>query len=740
MKRTAVVCVALLLATGLGARAEAPEAREAEMSDWYEFRATNTPEAGAIGMQEWLHRPAGKFGRIARDGDALVLDGEPVKLWGLNLCYSACSPEKDLAEKRAAFYAKYGINSVRLHKYADGPGWAGIQSKGSFAKLDLEALDRMDYQVAKLKEHGIYTKLSPTFGVKLGPDDREAVPYVDEFGEMRGDRVHTGHGSIFLSKELQDLLIRQVTTLLKHRNPYTGLTYAEDPTIAVVELFNEDSALFFGTMGQFQRVPTLRARASERFSDWLKERYGSHEGLIKAWGAEAINSFQNEGLVGEHLDQRTVIPAGNPWFYDPDQLAGSQAHKARRLHDTMLFLYEIQNEFYDRFVAAIREAGYEGEILGSNWQAGRAFSHYYNLHSDYRVGLIDRHNYFGGGRNEQFNNDSMLATAGSGLLGTGLQQVVDRPFMLSEWIHVWPNEWGVEGPAIIAAYGMGLQGWDVSYMFQNRDSGGFSEKVGRDQWDVTAPQVLGIFPAVARQVLRGDVEESSVLVKRHVHVPSLHEGKLGFDDKVSQEHDVKAFDSGAVPAQTLAVARSVVEFTDEFVPTPAFDLTPYLQDGALTSSTGQLRWTQSTDPRGGHFTIDSPGTKAVVGFAAGSNCDLGEVHVAPASPFAAIYVTALEPDKDVATSDKLLITAIARARNTGQKLNDAENQLLAPGEAPILMEPVQATINLRRKGTPHVTLLDHDGLPTDATLPVEDGTIRIDTGRDRTMYYLVSFE
>ena len=28
---------------------------------------------------------------------------------------------------------------------------------------------------------------------------------------------------------------------------------------------------------------------------------------------------------------------------------------------------------------------------------------------------------------------------------------------------------------------MGLQGWDVSFMFQNRDSGGFSDRIGRDR-------------------------------------------------------------------------------------------------------------------------------------------------------------------------------------------------------------------------------------------------------------------
>ena len=72
----------------------------------------------------------------------------------------------------------------------------------------------------------------------------------------------------------------------------------------------------------------------------------------------------------------------------------------------------------------------------------------------------------------------MLHSAGSGTLSVGLQQCSDRPFMLSEWIHVFPNEWGVEGPALLGAYGCGLQGWDVSYLFQNRDSGGFSDRIG----------------------------------------------------------------------------------------------------------------------------------------------------------------------------------------------------------------------------------------------------------------------
>ena len=708
---------------------------------WYTFTPSDdSAKPSEISMDNWLEKPAGKHGRILRRDDNLIYNDKPIKLWGLNVCYASCSPDKEVADRRAALYSKFGINAVRLHKYADGPGWAGIQSQESFVEFDEVGLARLDYFIARLKEQGIYTKLSSTFGVKLGPKDRQYVPYMDEFGQLKGGkgRVSTGHGSVFLSRELQDMQIQQIVNILEHRNPHTGLTYAEDPAIAVVELFNEDSALFFGTMGRLQRIPTLRKRAGEQFTEWLRKRYGTREALVAAWGDGAINSFGYEKLTGESWEDNTIVPAGNPWYFDPDQLAGSQAFRKQRLFDTMLFLYDIQNEFYDRYVAAIRATGYEGEILGSNWQAGRAFSHYYNLHSDRRVGLIDRHNYFGGGGGSKINDVTMLRVPGSGMLSAGMQQVADRPFMLSEWIHVTPNEWGVEGPAIIGAYGMGLQGWDVSYMFQNGDNGTFSTKIG-GRWDVTAPNVLGVFPAVARQVLRGDVAESDVRATRYVHVPSLHEGKLGFDDKVYQQHDVKTFDSDKVPARSLAVARCVIEFGDAYRDTPVFDLGRYVENEVYSSSTGQLRWTEGQSRHAGFLTVDTPGTKAVVGFADGQWCKLGEVTITLLSRYGAVYVSARDPNADIASGKDLLVVAIARARNTGMKVFQ-DNRLLMLGGPPVVMEPVKATIALARRGPMTVHVLDHDGCKTGRTLEFdEEGAFDIDGARDKTCYYLVSY-
>jgi hypothetical protein len=312
--------------------------------------------------------------------------------------------------------------------------------------------------------------------------------------------------------------------------------------------------------------------------------------------------------------------------------------------------------------------------------------------------------------------------------------------MLSEWIHVFPNEWGAEGPAIIGAYGLGLQGWDVSYMFQNRDEGGFSRIVGGQAWDVTAPQVFGVFPAVARQVLRGDVAESDVLAVRNVHVPSLFEGKLGFDDEVVQGYDDKELDSSKVPARALAAARCVIAFTDAHQQTPVFRLNRYEKDGTIVSSTGQLRWKEGREgSTAGYFTMNTPGTRAVVGFAEGQRCDLGSVTITPQSRFGAIYVTAREQAGDVDSSRNLLVVAVARARNTGMELGAEENQLLERGKSPVVMEPVVASVRIDRPGTPKVILLDHDGRPTGRTLDVHDGAFTIDGARDKTPYYLIQY-
>jgi len=156
------------------------------------------------------------------------------------------------------------------------------------------------------------------------------------------------------------------------------------------------------------------------------------------------------------------------------------------------------------------------------------------------------------------------------------------------------------------------------------------------------------------------------------------------------------------------------------------------------ASNHQLRWRAGHAKLDGSITIDTPGTQAVVGFANGRTCRLGDVTITPKCPYAALYVCAKEPNRDLSDAPNLIVVAIARARNSGMKVYH-DDRILNAGHLPIVMEPVKAEIALHRTGLPTVYVLDHNGRRTDKTLPVVDGKFEIDGARDRTCYYLVQY-
>ena len=139
----------------------------------------------------------------------------------------------------------------------------------------------------------------------------------------------------------------------------------------------------------------------------------------------------------------------------------------------------------------------------------------------------------------------------------------------------------------------------------------------------------------------------------------------------------------------------------------------------------------------GYFTMNTPGTKAVVGFAQGKLQALGEASITVDTPFAAVYLTASEKTADIKTSKRLVLVTIARTFNDGMKY--AEGRMLERGKAPIRVEPVRVQIQLQRPGTPTVHILDHSGKRTGKTIPVKDGTFVADGAVTQTCYYEISY-
>jgi hypothetical protein len=259
----------------------------------------------------------------------------------------------------------------------------------------------------------------------------------------------------------------------------------------------------------------------------------------------------------------------------------------------------------------------------------------------------------------------------------------------------------------------------------------------RTAYNVESPTQIGLYPALARMVMRGDVQEAEVVSTRKVNIASLADGTLPFSETVEQDGDVKGI-GGDVPPAALAVGRAVVEFTGKLETTEPFDVSKYTRNGVIQSATGQLAW-QADGKDKGFFVLNSDATKAVVGFAPDAPCKLGDVSIKVDNPFAVVFLTVMDEQGTIATADRLLLTVVARAKNTGMRYNEDCTKLLSVGEAPILLEPVKARIDLGRKGRAAVNILDHDGRSTGRSLPVKDGIFEINGARDKALYYEVVF-
>lgn len=701
---------------------------------WFEFKPAVGKLNRDISLETWLDKPAGKHGFVKMFGEQLVFeDGTPVKFWGTNLCSELPFMNPEEAVKWGKFLSQFGFNGVRFHKFT----WEATDGIHSTIITD-EKWKNLDFLCNELRNKGIYYGWSHIYGHRVMAADSTRILAYKELADTKFPWSHlngTTASLVNFAEDLQNLNIELTVNMLNHVNPNTGLRYADDPALSFIELQNEDNIFWAAIEETLKQTPTYRALLCKKFSLWLKAKYGSTDELIKAWN--------NEGLLeGETLEKENLYPQPNhglfSWEYE-------QAIKENRLVkqnilDKADFLFSEQLKFYQKFETAIRNTGYKGPLIGSCWQAGTGLSHLLNLKADTEIGMVDRHNYFGGGQGHQlfpgkFDNTPMVSSIGSGLYSSGLQQVYNRPFAFSEWMSLIPNEWTAESSPIIAAYGMGLQGWDASYVFAT-DYPQYSSTIQTHGiYNATSPTQLALYPALARMIYRGDIAEGEIVVNRKVDLSSVLKGETPLNETVKQDFDRKVIE-GSFPLQYMAAGKVVLSFADENRTEILDNLQSLWKDSVVTSTTGQLSWSENGK---GFFTINTAGTKGFVGFSDGKKIELGDVSIQTDNAFAVILITSLEKEKGIASANRILVTTIARAQNTGMKYSDDRTELLALGDAPVLLEPVKLKLGLKRSKTPKVTILDHSGFKTSDTLNKDGAYWLLDGSITKAIYYLIEF-
>jgi len=709
--------------------------------EWFEFQPDENFYGSVIDMSDWLDKPAGSHGFVKMEGDDFVFeDGTPVKFWGVNICSARPFTDDATIDQWVQQLTHYGVNGVRFHKFTQH----GLSETRS-DRITQEKWNHFDYFQASLREAGIYYGWSPIYGHKLRPGDKERLLAYDEIAraDMGGHLSYSTIGLVNFAEDIQDLHIDLLVHMLEHKNPETGLRYADDPALNFIELQNEDNIWFSTADKMMELCPTYKEHHREKFCSWLENKYGSQEALETAWGEAAFEWGRSVRDEDWNLEKCNITPVASHgiYGYEYSKYAERDTVVPLFLRDHARFLYEEQLAFYDRFAKAIRETGYKGAIVGSCWQAGAGITHYYNLEADRSVGFIDRHNYFGGGTGHRLvpgsmNNASMLSSPGSGFLSTGRQQISDRPFALSEWMSLPPNEWIAEGPAVVGIYGLGLNDWDASYQFAS-DYPHFTQTIHTPGvYNVNAPTQLPLYPAIAAMIYRDEIEEGEVVHTRHVHIPSLQDGMIGFDESVRQDWDQKEI-TGTPPNEVFAIGKVELAFADEFRETLEGDYHRYWDtiNKVIESNTGQLTWDYSEK---GFFTLETPFSSGVVGFTGGKELRAGQVAIVSETPFSVIFITSADRELDLDHCESMIVTAVARARNTNMKFNEEMTELLDPGIQPILMEPVQFRLTLDRK-IKEVRILDHVGKPTGEVINCNSKSFMADGSVHKTIYYELVF-
>jgi hypothetical protein len=682
-----------------GAGQPADNEAQAGASDWFAFHPKDTPTDWSESVfHAGIETPAGAHGAAQQSGaDVVFEDGTSVKFWGVG----AFPPgNEDRMTQQASLLAAMGVNLVRVHPLQSSIG----------NPIDPDRLDHFDRWFSILKDHGIYAQWSIFYPHKITADD--GYPLYDELNDG------STSGLVTVFPELQAYEWAYLQQVMEHKNPYTGMTYADDPALAIVEVRNEDSIFFHNPLsGISDAYPKHTAILQEDWASWLAEKYGDDETLFAAWG-DGVRGGDSLSNVSMKIYHSWEMNGDGPLDWKEELVPAEEA----RMGDWIQFLAERQCDGYLNRRDKLRQANYKGVVLSTGWKVGGEASDMANLWTDACLEMIDRHTYQGGG---SYKGGGTLITGdvgqnnahqgpGHGILGWNHMQVENKPMQHSEWIASAPTPWKADSVPTYAFYGMGLYGWDAGLNFTA--SSGFSYQGGwphLTMWEIMTPHHLGQYPAVSRAVHEGHLTEGA---PAHAERFTKADAFTGKDERV--EYDswlgavgpiVKSFEGGS---------------------TETVNIEDYRDGKFVKSNTGELAW--HTD---GWYKIMAQKSQGIVGKVGPAAISLPDVEVELTTPFVSLLFTSLDGNP-LSTSGSILITAMARDKQTGAIYNADQTKLVALGGPPLLMEPVEAKLTFGGDPIMGVNILDEHGIPVGSVDDVDGNTVVID-GRWKTAWYQV---
>ena len=638
-------------------------------------------------------RRAGEKGFVRAKGDDFVDGaGTPIRFWAAN---AGPAKDPDGADYLAARLAKNGVNLARLHG-----GW--FDRTGNDPKaLNPAHMDKCFRQIQAFADQGIYVHLSIYFPLWLQLKASDGI--------ADGAIGKNPMGLLLFEPTFQSHWKAWAKGVLTTKNPYTGKTLAEDPSVAFFEIQNEDS-FFFWTFQPEGFGPGPYRQLCQRFGAWTAKRYGSLDAAKTAWKGESHPS-DGEGRLGLY----------KAWDMTAEGFSKSTPGKQARATDQIRFLAELQRQTYAELAEFLRkECGFKGVISASNWTTA----------DNRRLGMIerwtytatdciDRHGYFGGKHQGEaaghmlrtghtFTDKAAVLDPTTAL--TGYLQLAGKPHINTEVMWDAPNRLIADGPLLLSSYSA-LQGVDGIFSFTTHS--GTWDTDGTSKWPMMRPGWLGQFPATALQYRRGDLKPGPTVLRQVVSVDDLFAFKgSGFVEGPNTDFRLneapKAGEAGrddAFDPYSYCVGR--VERVIGSAGTPeSADLSKFIDHAnkVVTSATGELRW----DWGNGLVTVNSPRSQAVSGYLAKAGpVRLKDVTLSCRNDYGTIHVISLD-GLPLTSSRKILVQAFTEQKLYGWQT--ANGRILDVGQAPINVKDVSATVTFANPAGLKAVVLDGNGV------------------------------
>ncbi|MCD6338503.1 MAG: hypothetical protein J7M29_03870 [Verrucomicrobia bacterium] len=694
------------------------ESSGASEPGWFAFEPPPDPfEYSPIDLRFLNHRRAGERGFLKVDGDQFVWEktGEPARFWAVNVGMSFGNlQDQDLARFARAM-AKRGVNLVRIHGrvYAgSGPNWHAAEP---------QVIDRLHALAAALKREGIYTALSIYFPlwVRLGPDDPTFPGYSGQHP----------FALPYFHEAFRPIYRRWWRAVLEPVNPHTGLPLKDDPALAMLELINEDSTLFWTfnpDRGAQGNIPDpQRALLEKQFARWLLDRYPGET-------LEEIRQRHWQGLATAQDD----LAAGRVGFRPLWNIA---QERRPRDQDTARFLTELMRRWYSEEKRFLKEElGCRALVYGSNWKTASPtcldpLDKYANAVGDF----FDRHGYYSG--RHDGDRSSWDIVAGQRYDDRASVRFLDpagkapdfanplwdisyngRPSTITEINWPLPNRFRADMIPLGAAYGA-LQGADALFWFAASEPE-WQELPGK--FAIQTPVALGQFPAGALIYRQGLVQTAPEVVDLDLRVEDLFALKgtpvpapQNFDQLRGQDAPPGATLTNVNALDELAflVGRVRVDFLEKGAPQSRVrDFSPFIDrdQRRVRSATGELEW----DWGRGLVAIQAPAAQGAIGFlGAAGRIDLPDFWIESPLEYGSILLVAMD-GQPIRASSKLLLQVMSEEKpwrwqtKPGSGLRVIQNR----GQPPLMIRELAGDIGLRRPdaGALSVTALDALGYRT----------------------------